>query len=57
MNKALKKVAKNYKEKVRQPVTIDFQEEHIPTILKALEVYQRIRLGQIDYALDEAFGW
>ena len=57
MNKALKKAAKNYKEKVRQPVTIDFQEEHIPTILKALEVYQRIKLGQIDYALDEAFGW
>jgi hypothetical protein len=57
MNKALKKAAKNYKEKVQQPVTIDFQEEHIPTILKALEVYQRIKLGQIDYALDEAFGW
>jgi hypothetical protein len=55
--KNLKKAAKNYKEKVRQPVTIEFQKEHIPTILKALEVYQRIKLGQIDYALDEAFGW
>jgi hypothetical protein len=55
--KNLKKAVKNYKEKVRQPVTIEFQKEHIPTILKALEVYQRIKLGQIDYALDEAFGW
>jgi hypothetical protein len=55
--KNLKKAAKNYKKKVRQPVTIEFQNEHIPTILKALEVYQRIKLGQIDYALDEAFGW
>jgi hypothetical protein len=55
--KNLKKAAKNYEKKVRQPVTIEFQKEHIPTILKALEVYQRIKLGQIDYALDEAFGW
>jgi hypothetical protein len=52
----LKKAVENYKKKVCQPVTIDFQKEHIPTILKALEVYQRLRLGQINYALDEAFG-
>ena len=57
MNKALKKAAKNYKEKVRQPVTIDFQEEHISVIIRALEVYQRLRLGQVDYALSEAFDW
>jgi hypothetical protein len=57
MNKTLKKAVKNYEKKVRQPVTIDFQEEHIPTILKALEVYQRLKLGQIDNALDEAFGY
>jgi hypothetical protein len=57
MNKLLKKAVKNYKKKVRQPVTIEFDERHLPTILKALEVYQRIKLGQIDYALDEAFGW
>ena len=38
MNKALKKAAKNYKEKVQQPVTIDFQEEHISVIIRALEV-------------------
>jgi hypothetical protein len=56
MNKALKKAVKNYKKKVRQPVTIEFDERHLPTILKALEVYQRLKLGQIDYALDEAFG-
>jgi hypothetical protein len=55
--KNLKKAAKNYEKKVRQPVTIEFDERHLPTILKALEVYQRIKLGQIDYALDEAFGW
>ena len=55
--KNLKKAAKNYDKKVRQPVTIEFQNEHIPTILKALEVYQRLKLGQIDIALDEAFGY
>jgi hypothetical protein len=57
MNKVLKKAAKAHKEKVRQPVTVELQEEHIPTILKALEVYQRLKLGQIDAALDEAFGY
>lgn len=55
--KNLKKAAKAYKEKVRQPVTIEFQKEHIPVILKALECYQRMKLGQFDYAIDEAFGW
>jgi hypothetical protein len=55
--KNLKKAAKAYKEKVRQPVTIEFDERHISTLLKALEVFQRLKLGQIDYALDEAFGW
>ena len=55
--KNLKKAAKAYKETVRQPVTIEFQKEHIPTILKALECYQRMKLGQFDYALEEAFGW
>lgn len=55
--KNLKKATKAHKEKVRQPVTIEFDERHITTILKALEVFQRLKLGQIDYALDEAFGW
>jgi hypothetical protein len=55
--KNLKKAVKAHKEKVRQPVTIEFQKEHLAVLLKSLEVYQRIKLGQIDYALDEAFGW
>jgi hypothetical protein len=55
--KNLKKAAKAHKEKVRQPVTIEFQEEHLSVIIKALEVYTRLKLGQIDYALEEAFGW
>lgn len=55
--KNLKKAAKAYKETVRQPVTIEFDERHIPTLLKSLEVFQRLKLGQIDYALDEAFGY
>ena len=55
--KNLKKAAKNYDKKVRQPVTIEFDERHISTLLKALETYQRLKLGQIDYALDEAFGY
>lgn len=53
--KTLKAAAKNYKEKVRQPVVIEFQEEHLNVIIRALEVYQRLRLGQVDYALSEAF--
>jgi len=53
--KNLKKAAKNYKEKVRQPVVVEFQEEHLNVIIRALEVYQRLRLGQVDYALSEAF--
>jgi hypothetical protein len=55
MNKVLKKAAKNYKEKIRQPITIEFQEEHLNVISRALEVFQRLRMGQIDYALSEAF--
>ena len=55
--KNLKKAAEDYYKTVRLPVTIEFQNEHIPTILKALEVFQRLKLGQIDYALDEAFGY
>lgn len=53
--KTLKAAAKRYKEKVRQPVVVEFQEEHLNVIIRALEVYQRLRLGQVDYALSEAF--
>lgn len=55
--KTLKAAAKNYKEKVRQPVVVEFQEEHLNVIIRALETYQRLKLGQIDYAFEEAFGW
>jgi hypothetical protein len=53
--KNLKKAAKAYKESVRQPVTVELQEEHISVINRALETYQRLKLGQIKHALDEAF--
>ena len=55
MNKALKKAAKLYKEKVRQPVTIEFDERHLPIITRALECFMRLRSGQIDMALDEVY--
>jgi hypothetical protein len=55
MNKALKKAAKNYKEKVRQPVTIEFDERHLPIITRALECFMRLRSGQITMALDEVY--
>jgi hypothetical protein len=55
--KNLKKAAEDYYKTVRLPVTIEFQKEHIPVILKALECYQRMKFGQFDYAIDEAFGW
>jgi hypothetical protein len=55
--KTLKAAAKSYKEKVRQPVVVELQEEHLNVVLRALETYQRLKLGQIDYALDEAFGY
>lgn len=51
----LNKAHKAYKEKIRQPVVVELQEEHISVINRALEVYQRLKMGQIKYALDEAF--
>ena len=55
MNKILKKAVKNYKEKVRQPVTIEFDERHLPIITRALECYMRLRSGQITMAMDEVY--
>lgn len=52
--KTLKAAAKSYKEKVRQPVVVELQEEHLSVVLRALETYQRLKLGQIDIALKEA---
>jgi hypothetical protein len=37
------------------PITIKLQPEHIDTLIKALETYSRLRSGQIDMALDQAF--
>ena len=55
MNKILKKAVKNYKEKVRQPVTIEFDERHLPVITRALECFMRLRSGQIGMAMDEVY--
>jgi hypothetical protein len=55
MNKALKKAAKNYKEKVVQTVTITFEEGQIPVLVRALEAFTRFRSGQITMALDEVY--
>ncbi|NDB87049.1 MAG: hypothetical protein EB127_30840 [Alphaproteobacteria bacterium] len=55
MNKVLKKAVKAHKEKVRQPVTVEFDERHIPVIARALEIFMRMRSGQITMALDECY--
>jgi hypothetical protein len=36
-------------------VTIEFDEAHLPTLVSALEVYSRLRSGQISMAMDTAF--
>jgi hypothetical protein len=38
-----------------KPVTIDLQKHHVDTILLALEVLQRLHLGQFRMALETAF--
>jgi hypothetical protein len=43
------------KNKVRKKVTIQFDEEHLQTLTTALEVYSRLRSGQIKLAFDAAF--
>jgi hypothetical protein len=53
--KNLKKASKNYDKKVRQPVTIEFDERHLPVIARALEIFMRMRSGQITMALDECY--
>jgi hypothetical protein len=39
----------------RKKVTIQFDEEHLQTIATAMEVYSRLRSGQIKFAFDAAF--
>lgn len=36
-------------------VTVQFEKEHLEIITKAMEVYMRMKLGQFDIALSEAF--
>jgi len=43
------------KKKEFKKVTITFDERHLPVINRALECYMRLRSGQIDMALDEAY--
>lgn len=43
------------KTKHRKKVTIQFEEEHLHTIATAMEVYSRLRSGQIKFAFDTAF--
>ena len=41
--------------KPRKKVAIQFDEEHLHTIATAMEVYSRLRSGQIKFAFDAAF--
>jgi hypothetical protein len=43
------------KTKTRKKVAIQFDEEHLQTIATAMEVYSRLRSGQIKFAFDAAF--
>ena len=41
--------------KIDKKVSIEFDERHLSTLTKALEVYSRLRSGQIKFAMDAAF--
>jgi hypothetical protein len=41
--------------KIDKKVLIEFDERHLSTLTKALEVYSRLRSGQIKFAVDAAF--
>ncbi|NBO98691.1 MAG: hypothetical protein EBU90_00920 [Proteobacteria bacterium] len=43
------------KKKQHKKVTVTFDERHLPVIARALEVFMRMRSGQIDMALDECY--
>jgi hypothetical protein len=38
-----------------KPFTVNFEPEHLNVLIKALETYERLRMGQFKIALDEAF--
>lgn len=47
---------KTMKKKIEsKKITIEFDERHLSTIVNALEVYSRLRSGQIKFAMDTAF--
>ena len=46
---------KKIKSKNSEKISIEFDERHLSTIVTALEVYSRLRSGQIKFAMDAAF--
>lgn len=45
----------NNKKQKSKKISIEFDERHLSTIVTALEVYSRLRSGQIKFAMDAAF--
>ena len=45
----------NNKKQNSEKISIEFDERHLSTIVTALEVYSRLRSGQIKFAMDAAF--
>lgn len=45
----------NNKKQNSEKISIEFDERHLSTIVTALEVYNRLRSGQIKFAMDAAF--
>ena len=43
------------KKKEHKKVTVTFDERHLPVLVRALEVFQRMRSGQITMAMDECY--
>jgi hypothetical protein len=43
------------KKKEHKKVTVTFDERHLPVIVRALEVFMRLRSGQITMAMDECY--
>ena len=43
------------KKKQHKKVTVTFDERHLPIIARAMEIFMRMRSGQITMALDECY--
>lgn len=41
--------------KISKKIQIEFDREHLPVLVTALEVYSRLRSGQVDMAMSEAY--